>query len=220
MNLLPSYQYQPLRAYPTGADCVTKVDFLEALQWVWAQASALEWGGAGLGLVYVLLAVRQNRACWIFALASTALYLAVFAQSHLYMQSALQAYFLAVAVYGWVAWKPAGTGRVVATVGRRSQAVALIALLFTSSVTASVLSRETHSADPWLDALTTWASVYATWLQAQKVLENWLWWIAIDGVMVVLCVRQSLWLTAVLYLLFTVLAASGWRAWRAGAVKA
>ena len=33
---------------------------------------------------------------------------------------------------------------------------------------------------PYVDALIAWGSVFATWLVARKVLENWLYWIVID----------------------------------------
>jgi nicotinamide mononucleotide transporter len=190
------------------------MNFLDAMQRLWTGVSPLELAGAVLGLIYVILAVRENRWCWGFALLSTALYLAVFAQSHLYMQSCLQAYFLLMALYGWVAWNPGAGERPVTASGARSQLLAALAVGVISLVTARILAVETHSADPLLDALTTWASVYATWLQARKVLQNWIWWIVIDAVMVWMCSRQALWLTAGLYLTFTLLAWSGWRGWR------
>lgn len=176
--------------------------------------SPLEGVAALLGLVYVLLAVRESRWCWAFAFASTGLYLVVFWQARLFMQATLQGYFLAAAVYGWFAWQRSASDRPVTTGRVTESALALGAGIVLALVTGRILAVETHSSDPFLDAFTTWASFYATWLQTRKRRENWLWWIAVDLVIMWLCVRQGLTVTAALYGLFVGLAMLGWRAWR------
>ena len=70
----------------------------------WAGTSPLEIVGVILGLVYVALAIRENRACWVAALLSTLAYLWVFYQAGLYMQAFLQVYYVMIALYGWRAW--------------------------------------------------------------------------------------------------------------------
>ena len=60
---------------------------------------------AALGLAYLLLAVKRSLACWICAFASTGIYLVLFAKASLYMQSALQVFYLVMAVYGFIDWK-------------------------------------------------------------------------------------------------------------------
>ncbi len=177
--------------------------------------SPIEAAAALLGAVYVVLAVRKSRGCWVFAFASTGLYLFVFADARLYMQAGLQVYFLAAAVYGWFAWRGTSVERPVTTGRPLSNFVALIGVVAVALITAQILARETHSQDPFMDALTTWASVFATALQARKLRENWLWWVGIDLVIAWLCLRQGLPLTALLYVLYVGLALLGWRAWRA-----
>jgi nicotinamide mononucleotide transporter len=44
--------------------------------------------------------------------------------------------------------------------------------------------------------------------------ENWPVWVGVNIVSVGLFAYKALWLTAILYGLFTVLALVGWRAWR------
>ena len=44
--------------------------------------------------------------------------------------------------------------------------------------------------------ITTTASLFATWLIARKVLENWLYWIVVDSLQAVLFASQGLWSTA------------------------
>jgi len=73
-----------------------------------------------------------------------------------------------------------------------------------------------HSAatcTPWGDSLSTWTSFLATWLVARSVLENWLYWIAADVVMVFLFARQGYPFTAGLFLSYMVVSCLGLRAW-------
>ena len=69
------------------------------------------------------------------------------------------------------------------------------------------------SASFW-DALTTSLSLGSQWLLNRKKLESWLGWIAVDVIYVPLYLWKQLYLTAVLYALFLVLAVMGYRAWR------
>jgi nicotinamide mononucleotide transporter len=55
---------------------------------------------------------------------------------------------------------------------------------------------------------------------ARKVLENWLYWIGIDSVAAALYWSQGLQATAVLFVLYVVIAARGYLAWRAGLARA
>jgi nicotinamide mononucleotide transporter len=193
---------------------VTFVDLTAEIGRSWSELSPREALAALLGIVYVLLAVRESRWCWIFAFASTALYLWVFAAAGLYMQASLQAFFLAAAVYGFVAWRGGPIERPVRSGQLGMHALLMAVVMGLTVVSARILAAETHSQDPFLDALTSWASVAATALQAYKHRENWLWWIAIDLLIAWLCLRQGLPLTAGLYLVYIGLAALGWRSWK------
>lgn len=182
----------------------------------WAATTAFEAVAAALGLVYLVLVIRQHPGCWIAAFVSTVMYLWVFAKAGLYMQAALQGYYVAMAVYGWIAWR-GRAGRPALAVTRatwRSQALGIVAVGAATALSTWWLARGTDSTQPLLDSFTTWASVYTTWLVARKVLENWAWWLVIDSLIAVLCWQQGLYATAALYALYLVLVAIGWREWR------
>src|SRR3954469_23263442 len=75
--------------------------FIEQLkQWSLAESIA-----AALGLAYLLLAVRRNLWCWLCAFASTMIYLVIFWRASLYMQTALQIFYLVMAGVGFYDWK-------------------------------------------------------------------------------------------------------------------
>jgi len=187
----------------------------EGLASALAATTPVEGAAAALGLVYVLLAIRQSAACWLAALVSTALYLVVFYRARLYMQAALQLYYVAIALYGSWSWRrgAAGGRLAVSRASWRLQAAGLAAIVAATLASAGWLAREGGSPQPYLDSLTTWASVFTTWLVARKALENWAWWLAVDALIVVLCWQQKLYATMLLYVLYLGLVIVGWRAW-------
>jgi len=195
---------------------VTPPELVGGLLRALATVSPVEAAGALLGLAYVVLVIRQHRACWVAALASTALYLVVFWQARLYMQAALQGYYVLVAVYGWRAWGGGadGAGLAVSRTPWRQQALAVLVVLAASVASAHMLAVETGSADPALDSLTTWASVWATWLVARKRIDNWAWWFVVDALLAWLCWRQQLFASMILYLSYVGLVVIGWTSWQ------
>ena len=182
--------------------------------------SLVEWIAVALALAYVLLAIRQSRACWPAAAASAAIYLVLFARGGLPMQAALQAFYIAMAAYGWYAWRDDsrnGQQLQVSTRPARWHVVALAAVIALSAVNAWVLPGAGTPVLAYTDAFVAWGSVLATWMVARKVLENWLYWILFDLFAAALYFAQGFHATAGLFLLYVVLAVRGYFAWRADA---
>jgi len=167
------------------------------------------------GLIYVVLILRRQRWGWVAGAVSSSIYVLLAARARLPMQSMLQVYYVIMAAYGWFSWKrneEEQGGRIFRwPVRRHLYAVALIGVV--SLLSARILARETGAAWPLLDSLSTWTSFLATWLVARSVLENWLYWIAADVVMVFLFAHQGYPFTAGLFLSYMVVSCLGLRAW-------
>lgn len=177
--------------------------------------AAIEIAAVACGIGYILLAIRQHRACWIAGGFSTALYGVVFFDAGLPMQSALQVVYVAMSVYGWICWRPAAG----ASVRPRSWPVsghllALAGVAVATAVTALLVGRHALATAPVADSLGAWASLFATWLLARRYIDTWYWWIVIDLGLAGLFASQGLAFTAALYFAYAVLAVAGWRSWR------
>jgi nicotinamide mononucleotide transporter len=167
------------------------------------------------GLIYVLLIYRRQRLGWIAGAASSIIYVYLAARAHLPMQSLLQFYYVVMSVYGWCNWTRT-EGQLGGGIERwplRHHLLAGLAIALLSVLTAQVLRRETHAAWPYLDSMTTWTSLFATWLVARLKLENWLYWIAADSIMVYLFAAQGYPFSAALFLSYVTIAVFGFRAW-------
>ena len=183
----------------------------------WAQVLALwpwEALAVALALAYLVLAIREHAGCWPAGIASTAIYLALFFRARLYAEAALQVFYIAISVYGWLRWaRPARQPPVVRwSLARHARALALIVAL--AAANGAALATFTPAALPYLDALVAWASVVTTWMVARKVLENWLYWFVIDAVSIGIYASRGLWLTAALFVLYLVLIVRGYARWR------
>ena len=187
-----------------------------------AAIALAEWIAVGFAFAYVVLAIRQSAWCWVASVVSSAIFLVLFGRSGLLMQAWLQAFYIAMAFYGWWAWRGAGASGQTLQVTRwpwRWHAIAIAAVTGLSLLNGYVDSRSGAAGFvPYVDALTAWAAVFTTWLVTRKVLENWLYWIVIDLVSSALYWGQGLQATAVLFVVYAILAVQGYRQWRSGAV--
>ena len=88
-------------------------DALMARLWAGLLAtSLLEAVAVLLSLVYVVLAVRRSRWCWVAGGIGSLIYVWLFARARLPMQSLLQVWYVGVAVFGFLRWSHEGTTRV------------------------------------------------------------------------------------------------------------
>ena len=170
-----------------------------------------------LAVAYLLLAMWENSLCWYAAFISTAIYTLLFWHVSLLMESALNVYYMAMAVYGWWQWQKGGARHSGIAIqrwrmGRHVQVVTGILLI--SVLSGWLLSRNTEAAWPYLDSFTTWASVATTYMVAKKVLENWLYWVVIDALSIFLYLDRGLYSTAVLFVVYVVIAVFAYFNWR------
>jgi nicotinamide mononucleotide transporter len=77
-----------------------------------------------------------------------------------------------------------------------------------------VLTRFTDAAYPYIDSLTTWSAIWATFLVARKVLENWWYWLVIDIASIAIYWARDLHLTSLLFVVYVLMIPFGIRAWR------
>lgn len=167
-------------------------------------------------ILYLVLAIRQHIACWLFAAISTALYVWLFIAARLYMEAALNVFYLGMAGYGFAVWYAGRAPDRELPVVRwpfRVHAIAAMGLLLVSMTNGYLLDRFSDAAFPYIDSMTSWFAIWATFLVARKVLENWWYWLAIDAVSVVIYWSRGLQLTSLLFVVYLIMIPFGLVAW-------
>ena len=193
---------------------------------------ALEICAVILAIAYLLLAARENIFCWFWAFFSSGIYVYLFWQVGLLMESMLNIFYVLMACAGWLHWRSGG-GQHVGEVPEAGQNKAVGAnslairtckpwqhlLIISTMLVLALLNgwfMQTYTSAVWpfVDSFTTWASVITTFMVIYKYLENWLYWFVIDGISVYLYVDRALYLTALLFLAYLVIVAGGYISWR------
>jgi nicotinamide mononucleotide transporter len=75
-------------------------------------------------------------------------------------------------------------------------------------------STYTDGSLPYIDAFTTVFALLATWMVVKKVLQNWLIWVVVDLVAAGMYWHKSLNYTALLFLIYTIMAAVAYVLWK------
>ena len=169
------------------------------------------------GIVSVYLSARQNIWSWPTAIVNVLLFAVIFFRTRLYADMGLQVIYAGISVYGWYHWLYGGAARSELQVSRITTRVALglAAIAVAGSLALGTLLRGyTNAAIPYLDSSLSVTSLIAQWMMSRKILENWLVWIAVDLVYTPLFVYRHQAPTAVQYLIFLGLAATGYVEWR------
>lgn len=167
-------------------------------------------------ILYLLLAIRENIWCWFCAGVSTAIYIYLYFDAKLYMESVLNVFYFVMAVYGWYVWQSGRNGGKTIPVTAWPATVhvtagGVIAAMVVGS--GFLLSRYTDAAFPYIDSATTFAAMWATFLVARKVLENWWYWLVIDVVSIFIYWSRGLELTSLLFVLYVLMIPFGLLSW-------
>ncbi|WP_026927945.1 nicotinamide riboside transporter PnuC [Granulicoccus phenolivorans] len=179
-----------------------------------------ELAGFVTGAACVWLVVRRNIWNFPLGIANNIVFWFLFLGAGLYADAWLQVVYLVLGVLGWYWWLRGGEehSRLVVRRTPRRGWWAIAAFLGAATATIyAVLTSHTDSRVPLGDALTTALSLGAQLMLNRKWLGNWVLWIVVDVLYVGLYTSKGLYLTAVLYAGFVVLAGYGLRQWRRAA---
>jgi len=180
--------------------------------------TALEITGTLFSFIYLYLSVKQRIGLWVFGFLSAVVYSLVFFETKFYAAMSLQFYYLWVSVYGWYSWKKKKetTGEELPARYTRFKEWPLLSgiTIVVMLIYYAVLSLGTDAPLPSADSFITAFSITATWMLARKQIEHWLIWIVVDSVAVVVYLKQGLYSTALLFVVYGAMAVVGWLQWR------
>ena len=173
-----------------------------------------------LGLVSIVLQIKQNLWLWPVNIVMVSLYIIVYIDARLYADMSLQVYYLIMSIYGWFYWLYGRKNRKdqkqvpVTRTRKKVWPFLILATIALFVIISYILVNYTDSDVPYLDAFTTSLSFVATWMLARKLIENWIIWIVVDAVSVGLYIFKGLFPTTVLFLVLTILAFKGYHEWK------
>jgi nicotinamide mononucleotide transporter len=171
-----------------------------------------------LGALAVWMVVKRNILNFPIGIVMVSLYAWIFWEAKLYSDMLLQVVFAFMQVQGWYLWSKKGASTEEQSLAVRSmqprhwmgtgvvQVVGTLGLGYVMSFTDASL--------PYLDAFAAVQSILAQWWLNKRYLENWILWIAVDELYLVIYSYKSLYYTTALYALFLGMAVAGYLEWR------
>ena len=170
-----------------------------------------------LGLAYILLEYKASVWMWVVGFFMQVLGIILYYQKGLYADCGMEFYYLAMTVYGFIAWTRHTSQKEDLPIRHMPLKTALIwlgiAAVFWLAIYL-ILVNFTDSRVPILDAFTTALSIVGIWALARKYLEQWFVWIVVDIVTCGLYFYKDIPFKASLYGLYVVIAVFGYLKWR------
>ena len=165
------------------------------------------------GILYIILAAKENVWCWLAASISVCLYMYINYDLGYYSQAALQIFYLFIAIYGYVMWNKLDPERIKEWSEKKHLFIIFIGAIITFIIGFILTEYVEDSEQPILDSLNTVFSVFACYMVAKKVLGNWLYWIVIDSLIIYLYYIQGEFILALQFLVYIIIAVYGYFSW-------
>ncbi|MFK8012838.1 MAG: nicotinamide riboside transporter PnuC [Marinicellaceae bacterium] len=190
-------------------------EIIQNIQKAFLAQSVLEVIAVISAILYLILAIRENKWCWFYGFISTSIYVYLFYSVVLYSESILNVYYLIMAVYGWHQWDKQGSTvklKISSLSPSTHTKILLVCLVLTPLI--GYFMDYLGASFPYIDAFVAILAVVATLMTARKIFENWYYWLVVDTLSIYLFWQKDMYLTALLFALYIVLIFIGIRSWK------
>ena len=172
-----------------------------------------------LGLIYIWLEYRAHIALWVIGVIMPAPDIVLYWQHGLYGDAGMACYYTFAALYGFYVWKFVKTRKKkeplpIIFMPRRQYLPTIVFFFVAWAAVYYVLITWTDSTVPLLDSFTNALSFVGLWALARKYVEQWVFWMVVDGVCTFLYIKKGIPFKAMLYGLYVVIAIAGYLKWR------
>lgn len=179
--------------------------------------------GTAVGIIYLWLEYRASIYLWVASIIMPAIYLYIYYQAGLYADFGINIYYLAIALYGWLAWRYGFTlfGRkekneelAITHTPKRVWGKLCVTYIVAQITIYLILKYLTDSTVPVWDSFTTALSIVGMWMLARKYIEQWWMWLVVDLTSAGLYIYKGLNFTAALYAVYAIISIFGYYKWR------
>ena len=169
------------------------------------------------GILSVWFARKEN--IWVYptGIVNVLIYVYLCFFAGLYADMAINAFYFVMSVFGCYNWsrRVDNTAHVpISSLSLKQWLFYILLIIVAFGVIYYFLSNYTDSTVPKFDSFTTALFIAGMWLMAIKKIENWLFWILGDVLVIPMFSIKGLAFTSVQYIVFLVLAVLGYIEWR------
>ncbi len=203
--------------------------------------SWIEAVGTLAGLLCIWLASKEKIINYLFGLINVSLFAVIFFQIQLYASLLLQVFFFVANIYGWYAWSRQTMANqaelrirwlpLSKAIGWGAVCVVAIALMtvfidpvfaFLTDIAGTLMQKMglqvtmptlQPDAFPFWDSCMMVLSMVAMVLMTRKYVENWLIWVVINLISVMIFARQGVYAMSLEYVILTLISLNGSWLW-------
>ena len=195
----------------------------------------LEVIAAILGIASVFFSLKRN--IWVYptGIISTGIYIYLLFNWGLYGDMLINVYYTVMSVYGWILWRKATEEDhihvPVLRMNKKEYFIGSLLFVFSILIVLTIYYYRPviqkgfdlahlkdigfhYSKIDYIDAVLTAIFLIGMWLMARRKLENWIFWIIGDFIAIGLFLEKGYTITAIQYVIFTVLAIIAYFEWR------
>lgn len=194
---------------------------------------SLEASAAFFGILSVYFSIKKN--IWVYptGIISTLIYVYILFNFGLLGDCMINVYYTVISVYGWVLWSKNSEDNIHVDVkwAEKKEWMCGILLFIISLILVTVVYYFKPYIDNqfsmkevnfglyhldwanWLDVITTSTFLLGMWLMAKRRIDSWIFWIIGDIICIPMMIYKGLGITSVQYLVFTIMAISGYVNW-------
>ena len=171
------------------------------------------------GVISVVLCAKGKISFYYVGFVQTVSYLYLAWTNKLYGEVIENIFYLVTMVWGIFLWKKNmqknsdGTQDVKAKKFTAPQWILSIILTLAATFFVGLWLKSIGSNEAYLDAATNVMSIIAQLLMIWRFREQWIWWIVIDVICVVMWARIGNWSMVAMYISWIINAAYGWYNW-------
>ena len=180
-----------------------------------SQIELLEWLAVGFNLMFVILIIKENKWGWPFGIIGSLISIYIFMVSKYYSEAILYSYYVFMGIYGWMRWSsPKPEKTLVREWSFAKHIISLVSGTLLFMALGHLFSTYTDADKPYYDSFSTIFSFIATYMEAQKILSAWIYWILLNGYSVWLYMSKDLEVYGYLMVFYTILSVVGWLQWK------
>ena len=177
------------------------------------------------GILSVYFAKKENILVYPTGIICTILSVYIMFQAKYYADMSINIYYSIMSIYGWFQWKKTTNGKVlsISRTNMKEKIIGIVLFLITAIICINIYKFFNYKLqlNNYLDIFTTYLDIFTTslfftamWYMARKKIENWVLWIVGNTFAVYIFFDRQLYIIAIQYIIFTILAISAYLAWK------
>jgi nicotinamide mononucleotide transporter len=170
------------------------------------------------GILSVWFSKKNNILVYPTGMISTSIFTYLLFKWSLLGDMMINAYYFMMSIYGWYIWtrKVNNIFTPISKVNSPEKTTSLIIFFFSLSFVYGIYNYfdKWGSYTSYIDNFTTAIFFVAMWLMANRKIESWVFWIIGNIISIPLYFYKGLTFTSIQYIIFTVIAISGYYTWK------